>query len=84
MERVIGAVEKRVLKAYHASLWWFLKRRWISGIIWVACLAGTIWLFMIVPKAFLPVGDSSTLGGCSSETRGHHLKECATLSAAGS
>jgi HAE1 family hydrophobic/amphiphilic exporter-1 len=27
------------------------------------CLAGTIWLFMLVPKAFLPPGDSSVIFG---------------------
>jgi HAE1 family hydrophobic/amphiphilic exporter-1 len=32
-------------------------------LIWVVCLAGTIGLFMLVPKAFLPVGDSSFIFG---------------------
>ncbi len=63
MERVFGSVEKRVLSFYGNSLWWFLKRRWISPVIWVACLAGTIWLFVLVPKAFLPPGDSGVIFG---------------------
>ena len=63
MERVIGAVEKRVLAVYGASLWWFLRRRWISVLIWVVCLAGTVWLFMAIPKTFLPAGDSSFIWG---------------------
>ncbi|MBI5251201.1 MAG: efflux RND transporter permease subunit [Desulfomonile tiedjei] len=63
MERVMGALEKRVLNFYQTSLWWFLKRRWISVVIWFTCLAGTVWLFIIVPKAFLPVGDSGNLWG---------------------
>lgn len=63
MERVIGHVEKRVLALYGGSLWWFLKHRWISPVIWVVCLAGTIWLFVLVPKAFLPPGDSSVIFG---------------------
>jgi len=63
VERVIGGVEKRVLKLYGGSLWWFLKHRWVSAVIWVACLAGTIWLFVLVPKAFLPPGDSSVIFG---------------------
>jgi HAE1 family hydrophobic/amphiphilic exporter-1 len=63
MERVFGALEKRVLAVYGASLWWFLKRRWVSAMIWMVCLAGTIWLFMAVPKAFLPPGDSSVVFG---------------------
>jgi HAE1 family hydrophobic/amphiphilic exporter-1 len=63
MERVIGGIEKRVLAFYGGSLWWFLKHRWISLVIWVVCLGGTIGLFILVPKAFLPPGDSSVIFG---------------------
>jgi HAE1 family hydrophobic/amphiphilic exporter-1 len=63
MERVIGGAEKRVLGVYGKSLWWFLRHRWVSASIWVICLVGTIALFMLVPKAFLPVGDSSVIQG---------------------
>ncbi len=63
VERVIGGIEHRVLRVYGRSLWWFLRHRWVSAIIWAICLAGTIALFMIVPKAFLPPGDSSVIFG---------------------
>jgi len=63
MERVIGGIEKRILGLYGGSLWWFLRHRWISPVIWAICLAGTIWLFMLVPKTFLPPGDSSVIFG---------------------
>jgi len=63
VERVIGGIEHRVLRVYGGSLWWFLRHRWVSAIIWALCLAGTIALFMIVPKAFLPPGDSSVIFG---------------------
>ncbi|HEY6802854.1 MAG TPA: efflux RND transporter permease subunit [Pyrinomonadaceae bacterium] len=63
MERVIGGIEKHVLNLYGGSLWWFLRHRWISVIIWVVCLAGTIGLFILVPKSFLPPGDSSVIFG---------------------
>jgi len=63
MERVIGGVEKRVLGAYADSLWWFLRRRWISIAIWVVCLAGTVLLFVSIPRIFLPPGDSSVIFG---------------------
>ena len=59
MERVVGGVEKRVLAAYGRSLWFFLRYRWISLAIWFLCLLGTAYMFYTVPKAFLPVGDSS-------------------------
>jgi HAE1 family hydrophobic/amphiphilic exporter-1 len=63
MERVIGGIERRVLAMYGGSLWWFLRHRWISPLIWVVCLAGTVGLFMLVPKTFLPPGDSSVIFG---------------------
>jgi hydrophobic/amphiphilic exporter-1 (mainly G- bacteria), HAE1 family len=63
MERVFGAAERRVLDIYGRQLWFFLRHRWISGVAWVVCLAGTGYLFYIVPKAFLPVGDSSFIRG---------------------
>jgi hydrophobic/amphiphilic exporter-1 (mainly G- bacteria), HAE1 family len=63
MERVIGGVEQRVLARYSASLWWFLRHRWLSALTWGVCMASTVWLFMLVPKAFLPTGDSSFIWG---------------------
>ncbi len=63
MERVIGGIEHRVLSWYGRSLWFFLRQRWVSALIWVFCLGGTVYLFNIVPKAFLPIGDSSFIQG---------------------
>src|ERR1700680_4083817 len=63
VERTVGRVEEKVLRVYGKSLWWFLRHRWISALTWVACMAGTILLFMVVPKAFLPIGDSSFIWG---------------------
>ncbi len=63
MERVFGALERRVLDVYGRQLWFFLRHRWISAVTWVVCLAGTAYLFYVVPKAFLPVGDSSFIRG---------------------
>src|SRR5208283_804980 len=63
MERAFGAVERRVLDSYGRSLWFFLRHRWISAAAWVVCLAGTAYVFYIVPKSFLPIGDSSFIRG---------------------
>ena len=35
---------------YGGSLWWFLRHRWVSAVIWVVCLAGTIWLSCSCPR----------------------------------
>jgi HAE1 family hydrophobic/amphiphilic exporter-1 len=63
VERTGGKVEQKVLGIYGKSLWWFLRHRWISALTWVACMVGTVLLFMAVPKAFLPIGDSSFVWG---------------------
>ena len=63
MERVFGAFEHRVLDVYGRSLWFFLRNRWISALTWAICLAGTAYFFYVVPKSFLPVGDSSFIRG---------------------
>ena len=63
MERLVGGLERRVLKVYSASLTWFLRRRFVSLLIWAACLGGTVQLFRTVPFAFLPPGDSGTIFG---------------------
>jgi hydrophobic/amphiphilic exporter-1 (mainly G- bacteria), HAE1 family len=63
MERKMSGWEKSFLDRYSRALWWFLRFRWVSALIWVVCLAGTVWLFLVVPKAFLPPGDSSFIFG---------------------
>ena len=63
VEKVIGGVERRVLGVYSRQLWFFLRYRWISAVIWFVCVFGTGYLFYKVPKSFLPVGDSSFIRG---------------------
>lgn len=63
MERLIGGLEKHVLRVYGASLWFFLKHRWVSAVTWTICMAGTVILWNVVPRSFLPIGDSSFIWG---------------------
>src|SRR5262247_358206 len=79
MERIIGGAEKRVFGVYSRWLWWFLRFRSIFALMWVVCLAGTVWLFMVVPKAFLPVGDSSFVWGVMIAREGSSPKEMRAL-----
>jgi HAE1 family hydrophobic/amphiphilic exporter-1 len=48
---------------YGILLNWVLKRRIVSVIGWVVCVLGTLWLFTILPKTFLPTGDSGVIMG---------------------
>ncbi len=79
MERVVGGAEKRVLAAYGRSLWWFLRRRWISALVWIVCLVGTVGLFMLIPKTFLPVGDSSFIWGVMIASEGSSPEQMRVL-----
>ena len=79
VERVIGGIEKRVLGFYGKSLWWFLRHRWVSPVIWLVCVVGTVWLFMLVPKAFLPPGDSSVIFGAFIAREGSSPSEMKAL-----
>ncbi len=63
MERVVGGAERRFLAAYGRWLTWFLDHRWLSAVIWILCLGGTVGFFLIIPKAFLPPGDSGVVTG---------------------
>ena len=63
MEQFANRMVAFCLLWYGVSLHWFLKRRAISLIAWFVTLAATIWLFMLLPKSFLPVGDSGVLRG---------------------
>ena len=63
MERKVGGMEHRVLRRYGGALSWFLDHRWVSALIWLLCIAGTVYFFIVVPKAFLPPGDSGVVTG---------------------
>src|SRR5260370_34827790 len=63
MERGFGSLEKRVLRLYGESLWFFLRHRWVSAVTWGVCPRGPGGLFWPVPKALLPGGARSFFPG---------------------
>lgn len=58
VQRIMNALEGAILKFYGATLWFFLRHRWVSAMCWAMCFAGTIFFFQKMPKTFLPQGDS--------------------------
>ena len=48
---------------YKKTLIIVIKHRSISLLMWVVCLVGTIIFYTLVPKGFLPVGDSGLISG---------------------
>ena len=47
-------LEAWLLKHYGSSLNFFLKHRWISALIWIACMGGVAWFLMLVPQDLYP------------------------------
>lgn len=63
LERMVQTVFSRVVDAYGATLHFFLDHKWISALVWIACMVGTVLMFQAMPKSFLPVGDSGYIRG---------------------
>ncbi len=59
IDKYIGGI----IRKYVVALNWILLRRYIALIAWVLCLAGTFWLFTLLPKTFMPEGDSGAIMG---------------------
>ncbi|MGE9296752.1 MAG: efflux RND transporter permease subunit [Puniceicoccales bacterium] len=63
MQKLANKIERACLNVYDPSLKFFLKHRWISALSWFACMAGVVYFGMIVPKTFIPLGDSGFIQG---------------------
>ncbi len=50
-------------RRYRNALEWVMKRHALAFFVWLISLAGTIWLFVVIPKGFMPVGDSGMIRG---------------------
>jgi len=58
-EKFVGGLNAK----YGVLLKWTLDHKFVSVIVWAACILGTLWLFTILPKTFLPEGDSGAIMG---------------------
>lgn len=59
IERAIHALTE----GYGRVLYGVLRHRYLSVIAWVACIAGSVFLFNALPKSFIPPGDSGLIFG---------------------
>ena len=55
--------EKALKDNYAIALKWVLERKHISIIAWALCIAGTLWFMGLLPKTFIPEGDSGAILG---------------------
>ncbi|MDR1890875.1 MAG: efflux RND transporter permease subunit [Puniceicoccales bacterium] len=56
-------LEHRFLKVYSKALDWCIAHKGSSVIVWIISLLGTFLTFMVLPKTFLPEGDSGSMMG---------------------
>lgn len=75
VERLAHDLESFILKYYSRALYFFLNFKSISLAIWLICLAGTAFLFIKLPKTFLPEGDSGIISGLFIAQEGTSLEQ---------
>ena len=63
IERLASTLEQAFLGRYRKWLRVVFKVRPLFWLLWIACVVGMAWLFVKVPKSFLPAGDSGAIMG---------------------
>src|SRR4030088_3045665 len=55
-----GAIDWTV-EIYHRSLEWVLRHETLTLLVTAATLVATVWLYIIIPKGFLPLQDTGLI-----------------------
>ncbi|MBV8574038.1 MAG: efflux RND transporter permease subunit, partial [Acetobacteraceae bacterium] len=55
--RIFEAMFRQWLRAYEVTLDIVLKHRFATLLVTMATLAGTVWLYIVIPKGFFPLED---------------------------
>ena len=58
-DKIIGGM----IGKYGIFLKWVLLRKHLAVITWIICIAGTFWFISLLPKTFIPIGDSGAILG---------------------
>ncbi len=61
LTRALDGAVSRWAALYHASLKWVLRHERLTLAVTVATLAATVWLYIIIPKGFLPIQDTGLI-----------------------
>jgi multidrug efflux pump len=61
LTRRLNRAVERAVDSYHASLEWVLRHGRATLAVTIATLIATIWLYVIVPKGFLPIQDTGLI-----------------------
>jgi HAE1 family hydrophobic/amphiphilic exporter-1 len=63
LQRWITAFIGGMIRHYGVALKWQLRHKWISVVVWAVCILASVALYFVLPKTFLPPGDSSFIMG---------------------
>ncbi|MBO6103047.1 MAG: efflux RND transporter permease subunit, partial [Opitutales bacterium] len=63
IEKLAHKIEGAFLKFYNPTLYWMLKRHILTLLMLAACVYGTFYFAMKLPKIFFPAGDSGLATG---------------------
>ena len=61
LTRRLNRVVEQAVDGYHASLQWVLRHERATLLVTVVTLIATIWLYVVVPKGFLPIQDTGLI-----------------------
>ena len=61
LTRRLNRAVERAVDGYHASLEWVLRHERATLLVTIATLIATVWLYIIVPKGFLPIQDTGLI-----------------------
>jgi hydrophobic/amphiphilic exporter-1 (mainly G- bacteria), HAE1 family len=59
--RAFEAVFNRGIRGYEVTLDFVLKYRFATLLLMIGTLVGTVWLYIVIPKGFFPIEDTSFL-----------------------
>ena len=68
--RITESVLQAMLGLYDRTLKVCLRHRLATMLASVAVLAGTIWMFMVIPKGFIPDEDTNQIAGVTEASQG--------------
>ena len=63
LEKLSDAFIKSFVDKYAVALKWVLKRKFLTILGGLGCMVGIVYLFVSLPKTFMPVGDSGLFYG---------------------
>ena len=76
VQKTINKFISAMVKHYGVMLKWVLHRKWLTVIVWFLCIIGTIWTFFVLPKDFIPPGDSGAIQGVMILPMGTSADQC--------